>query len=187
MLTGEVDPSGRLPFSFPKKLSDSPAHSVGEYPGDDENVEYKEGILVGYRWFDTKQIEPRFPFGYGLSYTTFEFGRATADRTTMRGNQTIRLSIPVRNTGSRAGAEVVQLYISDPEASVERPSKELKGFRKVRLEPGEEKVVTFEIGRDALKFYDEASKGWKAEPGLFRAQIGASSRDIRQSMEFTLE
>ena len=187
VLTGAVNPSGRLPFTFPKKLSDSPAHSVGEYPGDDENVHYNEGILVGYRWFDTKQIDPLFPFGYGLSYTTFEFGRVSADRSTIRGSQTIRLSVPVKNTGSRAGAEVVQLYISDLDASVERPAKELKGFQKVQLEPGQEKVVTFEIGPDALKYYDEASEGWKADPGRFRALIGASSRDIRQSMEFTLE
>ncbi len=187
VLTGDVNPSGKLPFTFPKKLSDSPAHSVGEYPGDEENVEYKEGLLIGYRWFDTRQIEPQFCFGHGLSYTSFAYGEPTLDRTTLSGSRKIQVRVPVRNTGSRAGAEIVQLYISDPECSVERPAKELKGFQKIRLEPGQEKLVTFEIGREALAFYDETSKTWKAESGRFRALIGASSRDIRRTIEFRLE
>ena len=187
VLSGDVNPSGKLPFTFPKQLSDSPAHSIGEYPGNEQDVVYKEGILVGYRWFDSRKIEPQFCFGHGLSYTTFEYGKASVDRTALNGGGTIHLSVPIRNTGSREGAEVVQLYISDPECSVERPAKELKGFRKVRLQPGEQKTVTFDIATDALGYYDDATHSWKTEPGQFRALVGASSRDIRQTVEFTLE
>ena len=189
VLTGKVNPSGKLPFTFPVALEDGPVKTDRQYPGiRDENgnwqVYYDEGIYVGYRWYDTQGIPVLFPFGYGLSYTTFAYGEACAPKS-MRDKLTI--SIPVTNTGSVAGAEVVQLYIQDAEASVDRPSKELKGFEKVWLEPGETKTVRFTIGRDALSFFDPEKHEWVAEPGTFKALIGASSADIRSEASFELK
>ena len=190
VLTGKVNPSGKLPFTFPVALEDGPLKTERQYPGiQDENgnwqVYYDEGIYVGYRWYDTKEVPVLFPFGYGLSYTTFEYGQAKASSGVMKDKLTIR--IPVTNSGSVAGAEVVQLYIQDVEASVDRPAKELKGFEKVWLQPGETKTVSFSIDRDALSFFDADKHEWVAEPGKFKALVGASVADIRSEVSFKLK
>ena len=184
VLSGDVNPSGKLPFTFPYAMSDGPVFNEEQYPGiprEGENIideYYTEGVMVGYRWYDTRNVKPMFAFGHGLSYTTFEYGEAS-----MRGR---KVSVSVRNTGDVAGAEVVQLYISDPEASVERPAKELKGFKKVFLQPGESKTVTFEIPDSALSFFDAEQHKWVAEPGEFIAHVGSASDDIRTSIKFKL-
>ncbi len=185
VLFGKVNPSGKLPFTFPVRLEDNAAHALGEFPGGD-SVRYNEGIFVGYRWHEIREIEPLFPFGHGLSYTTFDYSnlRLSSDRMTADG--TISLQVDVTNTGSRPGAEVVQLYIGDEESLSERPIKELKGFEKVFLNPGETRSVTMTIDTDALKFYDDREHRWVAEPGKFSVHVGASSADIRLTGSFTL-
>jgi len=201
VLAGDANPSGKLPFTFPVKLEDSPAHRVGNYPGDPEdlaagkgkdqknpiNITYNEGIFVGYRWYDTKNIKPLFSFGHGLSYTTFEFGKAAADKTVMSQNDKITFSVTVKNTGTKAGAEVTQLYIKDVKSSVPRPEKELKGFEKVFLNPGETKTVTFTIDKSALSYFDAGKHDWTAEPGEFEALIGNASDNITTKVKFTLQ
>ena len=193
IIFGKVNPSGKLPMTFPVALEDNGAHALGAYPGVKRadspiiDLEYKEGVLVGYRWHDTKKIKPLFAFGHGLSYTDFEYGKATADRKDMTADETITFTIPVTNKGAKAGSEIVQLYISDPKASVMRPVKELKGFAKVELQPGETKDVTFTIGRDALSFFDADKHQWVAEPGQFVANIGAASDDIKSTVKFNLK
>lgn len=189
VLCGDVNPSGKLPFSFPAKLEDCGAHSFGEigYPGDGVKVEYKEDILVGYRWHDTKKIPARYPFGHGLSYTTFAYGKPALSAKTMTEGDELTLTIDVTNSGTREGKEVVQLYIGDDKATVLRPVKELKGFEKLALAPGETKQVTFTITADDLKYFDEATHSWKAEAGKFTAYVGSSSTDIRGKVKFTLE
>jgi beta-glucosidase len=188
VLTGEVNPSGKLPFSFPKKLTDNGAHSFDAlcYPGDSIKEVYKEDILVGYRWHDTKKIPALFPFGYGLSYTTFSFSKPTLSSTTITADSDITLTFTITNTGDREGKEVAQLYIGDDKASVLRPVKELKGFKKVDLKPGESTTVSFKISVDDLKFYDEKAAQWTAEPGSFKAYVGSSSTDIKSVSSFTL-
>lgn len=186
ILVGDVNPSGKLPFTFPVKLEDNGAHAMGEYPGGADET-YKEGILVGYRWADTKNIKPLFSFGHGLSYTTFEYGKVSVDKSEMSLNDKITFSVTVKNTGKREGAEVVQLYIRDVESSVERPYKELKGFQKVYLKAGESKVVKLTIDKEALSFFDAQKHDWVAEKGKFEAIIGSSSTDIRTKAEFTLK
>jgi beta-glucosidase len=181
ILFGDVNPSGKLPATFPKRWEDAAAY--GNYPGKDSAVKYAEGIYVGYRHFDAKGIEPLFPFGYGLSYTSFAYAGLKILKSKEK-DSTWTAKCTVKNTGSRAGAEIVQLYISDINASVDRPPKDLKGFQKVFLKPGEQRELTFRIGSSALAFYDTASHGWKVEPGTFKVMIGASSRDIRQEATF---
>ena len=190
VMTGKVNPSGKLPFTFPYVMSDGPVKTEEQYPGlpQDERfyqVYYSEGIYVGYRWYEAKEVKPMFPFGHGLSYTTFEYGQPMASSKTM--GKTLKIKVPVTNTGSVAGAEVVQLYIHDVEASVDRPVKELKGFDKVYLEPGQTKTVEFEIDRQALSFFDADKHEWVAEPGEFKALIAASSEDIRGEVSFRLK
>jgi len=189
VLAGEVNPSGKLPFTFPVKLADNSAHSFGaiSYPGDSINQVYKDDILVGYRWHDTKKIAPQFPFGYGLSYTTFVYGKATADNKKMTTDGKITVSIPVKNTGTVKGKEIVQLYINDQKSTEMRPEKELKAFDKIELNPGEEKVVSFTIDKTALQFYSDVKKDWVAEAGKFTVLIGASSRDIKAKVDFELQ
>lgn len=182
IIFGDVNPSGKLPMTFPQKLQDSPAHAVGEFPGKDKVVHYNEGILVGYRYFDTKKVEPLFAFGHGLSYTTFEFGNLTVAKATKGAV----VKFTLKNTGSVAGAEVAQVYVKDNEASVERPDKELKGFSKVFLQPGESKEVEITLGEDAFQFYDEVKKQWVVEPGKFTILVGSSSRDIKVTGEVAL-
>lgn len=191
VLMGDVNPSGKLPFTFPVRLEDSPAHCVGEYTGqrswETVDVEYKEGILVGYRWHDTKRIKPLFPFGHGLSYTTFRYGKATIDSSVMKADGKLTLTVPVTNAGNRSGAEVVQLYIRDVKSALPRPLKELKGFCKVTLQPGETRELTFTIDREALSYYDDNQSKWVAEPGKFEAIVAASATDIRSTVPFRLE
>ena len=192
VLVGDVNPSGKLPFTFPVRLEDVPAHQLGEYTGertqDTVNIKYNEGIFVGYRWADMqKEVKPLFPFGHGLSYTTFEYGKPTADAKTMTADGTLTVRVTVKNTGTREGQEVVQLYISDKKASLPRPVKELKGFQKIRLAPGEEKEVAFTIRKDALSFFDADKHEWVAEPGKFEAIIAASAADIKGKVPFELQ
>jgi beta-glucosidase len=169
VLLGDVNPSGRLPTTFPVRLEDVPA--MAWYAPSDGRVAYAEGVGVGYRGFEAAGTPPRYPFGHGLSYTTFAYGPIVADG--------LRVSVDVRNTGPRAGAEVVQLYVADVEASVPRPPKELKAFEKVALQPGESCTVRFELDERALSFWDERSRAWRAEPGEFEILVGPSSADIR--------
>ena len=185
VLLGDVNPSGKLPFTFPVKLTDNGAQALDAFPGTDQ-VTYKEGIFVGYRWAEEKHIKPLFAFGHGLSYTTFEYGKVTSDKKSMSASDQVTFSVKVKNTGSRAGEEVVQLYISDLKCSVPRPVKELKGFEKVSLQPNEEKTVTFTIDKSALSYFDAAKHDWVAEPGDFEALIGAASDDIKTKTLFTL-
>ncbi len=191
VITGRVNPSGRLPMSFPASLGQVPAHSLGTYPGtkrtdgtDIFDCNYAEGIFVGYRWLDREKQQPLFPFGHGLSYTTFKYGRATVDSRTVTTDGTLTVTVPVTNTGTREGQEVVQLYISDLKSSHPRPVKELKGFRKIRLKPGETAEVSFTVDRRALSYFDPDRHGWVCEPGRFEALVGASSRDIRSKVSF---
>ena len=183
---GKVNPSGKLPFSFPVKLEDSAPHALGAYDVADE-TEYKESIFVGYRWHDTRNIAPLFAFGHGLSYTTFGYSNVRADKSSMSSDGILKVSVDVTNTGSRQGKEVVQMYIGDEESSLPRPVKELKGFRKVDLAPGETATVTFEVEPEMLQFYDDVEGCWKSEPGKFTAYVGAASDDIRGTVEFELK
>lgn len=178
ILFGETNPSGKLPMTFPKKLEDIPAHNpaIGEYPGKDLVVHYNEGILVGYRYFDTKRVEPLFAFGHGLSYTTFVMENLKAEK---QGN-TVTVSVIVKNTGKVAGAEVVQIYVKDDQASVERPEKELKAFEKVFLQAGESKTISISLDETAFQFYSEEKKQWVLEPGAFSILVGNASRNITQ-------
>lgn len=188
VLSGQVNPSGKLPFSFPVKLTDNGAIHYGEqsYPGDSINQTYLEDILVGYRWHDTKKIPALYSFGYGLSYTTFAFGKAEISNSKMTEGGSVTVSISVKNTGDKAGKEVVQLYIKDKKSSLVRPEKELKGFQKVSLQPGEETTVHFTITAKELSFYNDQLHKWVAEPGYFEALIGASSTDIKGKVTFEL-
>jgi len=182
VLFGDVNPSGKLPATFPKKLSDSPAHQMGNYPGTDGTVTYAEGLLVGYRWFDTKNIEPLFPFGFGLSYTTFKYSNlklVTADNG-------VTAQFEIQNTGGVAGAEVAQVYVHQKNPSLMRPEKELKGFQKVFLQPGEKQTVVIFLGQNAFAFYDDAQKSWVAEQDTFAIKVGGSSRDLPLAAEFQL-
>ncbi len=186
VLFGDVSPSGKLPFTFPKQLEDSPAHYAGKaFPNPDRN-DYEEGIYVGYRWHESKNIQPLFAFGHGLSYTKFEYGQAKASCSTIGSKRSLKVRVPIKNIGKNAGAEVVQLYISDIECSLDRPKKELKGFEKVYLRPGETKTVTFNISEELLQYYDDTVGSWVSEPGEFEARIAAASDDIRGTVRFSL-
>ena len=192
VLAGDVNPSGKLPFTWYARLEDCGAHALGTYPGTwrpDHQIideEYKEGIYVGYRWTDKKGIKPTFAFGHGLSYTTFKVEGLTADKKQLTADEQITFTVKVTNTGDRAGAETVQLYIKDKKATVDRPMKELKAFQKVYLQPGESRNVTLTIGKDALSFYDEAAHAWKAEPGVFEALVGTASNKLSNNLSFIL-
>ena len=192
VISGKTNPSGKLPFSFPKRLEDNGAHSFGaeSYPGIEREgkspqQQYLEDILVGYRWHDTKKIPAMFRFGHGLSYTTFEYDKASLSSNLMEGDKSITVTVPVTNIGKVAGKEVVQLYIADEKSSLPRPLKELKGFKKVELNPSQTKVVKFEITPDDLKFFDDKAHEWIAEPGKFKVYIGSSSTDIKSTLQFS--
>ena len=192
VLAGDVNPSGKLPFTWYARLEDCGAHATGSYPGTwreahqiiDET--YKEDIFVGYRWTDKQQIKPLFPFGYGLSYTTFQVSNLRADKKEMTADDQLTITADVKNVGSLAGAEVLQLYISDTQSSLPRPVKELKGFKKVYLKPGETQQVSFIIDRSALSFYDEKTGAWTAEPGEFVAMVNNSSAPTKNHIRFIL-
>ncbi len=190
VLFGDVNPSGKLPLTFPKQLEDSPAHSTGNprnYPGDEEKkIYYDEGIYVGYRWFDKKEIEPLFPFGYGLSYTVFEYGSINLNRQSLgKPEEALLLEMEVTNSGERVGSEIVQVYARDIDSSVERPQQELVGFEKMQLNPGDTKTVSIAVKAEDLAFYDVSRHDWTIEEGEFKLSIGRSSRDIRAEVEFS--
>ena len=189
VLAGTVNPSGKLPFTFGEKLNDYGAHSFGSiaFPGDSIKEEYKEDILVGYRWFDTKKIKPLFPFGYGLSYSTFEYGKITTDKKTYGQDETIKVSFTLKNTGKVDGAEAVQVYASQPKASVMRPAKELKAFAKVFLKAGETQTVALEVKVKDLAFYNDKTKDWTVEPGEFVLRNAASSADVKSSVSIQVK
>jgi beta-glucosidase len=182
VLFGDVNPSGKLPETFPKRLEDNPSH--GFFPGENGRVSYGEGIYVGYRHYDTKGIEPLFPFGHGLSYTQFVYSDLTLKQ---ENDGSLRVALAVTNTGDRAGAETIQLYVRDVEASVDRPAKELKAFTKIQLLPGQMKQAELGLARDAFGFFSSARRNWVVEPGEFELLIGSSSRDIRLTDRLTLE
>ena len=198
VLVGDVNPSGKLPYTWVSSLEEVGAHALDTYPGTwrqeggaqtpgniiDE--EYKEGIYVGYRWADKEKTHPLFAFGHGLSYTTFTLTDLRMDKAEMTPEGNITFTVRVTNTGQRAGSETVQLYVHDVKSSVDRPYKELKGFQKVSLNPGESQDVSITIGRDALSFYDEETSSWKAEPGKFEALVGNASDNLRLKKSFTL-
>ena len=192
VLVGDVNPSGKLPFTFPVKLEDNAAYALGEYTGVRSdtviNIKYNESIFVGYRWADKqKKSKPLFAFGHGLSYTTFEYGKPVADAKTMSVDGKLTVKVTVKNTGSREGQEVVQLYIADKKSSLLRPLKELKGFKKIKLTPGESKEVSFVIDKEALSFFDDTKHAWIAEPGKFEAIIAASAADVKGVVPFELK
>ena len=179
VLFGDVNPSGKLPFTFPVSLEDVGAHATNTYGTEPGHCYYSEDIFVGYRWTEKKGLAPLFPFGHGLSYTTFAYGKPSADKKTMTADDTISFTVNVKNTGTREGQEVVQLYISDKKSSLPRPVKELKGFQKVFLRPGETKHVSVTLDRDAFQYFSEKKSDWVFESGEFEIWVGASSKDIR--------
>jgi len=187
VLMGDVNPSGKLPFTIPVSLKDNGATVMGDYPGDGKEETYKEDIFVGYRWADMQKAKPLFSFGHGLSYTTFAYGKVSADKKQLTADGEITFTLSVKNTGKRSGSEVVQLYISDLKSSLPRPIKELKGFKKIQLNAGEEQKVSFTISKEELSFFDDAKHSWIAEPGMFEALVGASSTDIRSKVSFELK
>ena len=193
VLAGDVNPSGKLPFTWYASLDQCGAHATKSYPGtwrEDYKIideEYKEGIYVGYRWTDSRKIKPLFAFGHGLSYTTFELGKVSANTQHLTPTTQMTLSVPVTNTGKVAGSETVQLYISPKDSKVARPVKELKAFQKVYLQPGETRNVTLTIGADALSYYDEATSQWRADAGKYEALIGTASDKLSTKYAFKLE
>jgi len=185
VLFGEVNPSGKLPYTFLRKLSDSPAHNWGEFPGKNGTVHYKEGIYVGYRYFDSRKVEPMFPFGYGLSYTKFEYSNLVTPHELKNNTEEFSVTFNLKNVGSYEGKEISQVYIREKESIVERPYKELKGFSKVLLKAGETKKVTIHLNKRAIQYYDPAKKQWVANPGKFEILVGGSSKDIQLKGETT--
>jgi beta-glucosidase len=186
VLLGKINPSGKLPWTMPKKIEDSPAHATNSFPGD-KTVNYAEGILVGYRWFDTKKIEPLYPFGYGLSYTTFAFDNAKTDKKSYAPNETIAVSVTVKNTGNVDGQEVVQLYSSKPDSKITRAAQELKGFQKVLVTAGKTETVTIQIPVIELAYYNVETKKWTVESGNYTLKLGSSSRDIKKEVVVTIK
>lgn len=186
ILFGDVNPSGRLPCTIPKRLEDSPAHALGAYPGTNGVEVYKEGLLVGYRWFDTKHIEPQFPFGYGLSYTTFKYSDLKLVVGDEPNSTIVSARFNIENTGNRAGAEVAQLYVHEDNPHLPRPEKELKGFKRVFLQPGEKQTVSIPLGQGAFGYYDPARKSWIAQRDRFKILVGGSLQDIQLKTHFIL-
>jgi beta-glucosidase len=189
VLAGDISPSGKLPTTIPKHIEDTPAYK--SYPGENGSVHYEEGVFVGYRWYDTHAIEPQYCFGHGLSYTTFaldspQLSDADLSISGLTGGDRLQVVVPVRNTGTRRGAEVVQCYVHDTESSVARPPQELKAFAKVWLDPGESADVTLELDRRAFAFWDVENDTWTVEPGAFELRIGTSSRAIAHRATITV-
>ena len=190
VLSGDVNPSGKLPYTWYQRLEDTGAHALNAFPGvwhPDRQIideEYKEGIFVGYRWADMKRVKPLFAFGHGLSYTSFEIGKVTADKQVVKGDETISFTVSVKNTGKKAGAETVQLYVTDQASTLPRPVKELKAFQKVFLLPGESREVTLTLDKRSLSFFDDRLQQWVAEDGEFEARIGNSSGNIIRKLPF---
>src|SRR5690606_8715054 len=186
VLLGTINPSGKLPWTMPKQLSDSPAHATNSFPGED-TVTYKEGILVGYRWFDTKNVEPLYPFGYGLSYSAFELANATANKKSYNDDETSTVTVDLKNAGKKDGKEVVQFDVSKADSTVERAAKELKGFNKVLVKAGNSEKVTIHVPVKELAYYDENSKGWVVEKGDYTFKLGNSSKNITQEVTVTIQ
>ncbi len=184
VLFGDTTPSGKLPQTFPRRTEDNPAYL--DFPGENGKIYYGEGLFVGYRYYEKKKIAPLFPFGFGLSYTTFDYSTLRLSAQEITPDDTLQVSVEITNTGERAGKEVVQLYIRDEQAKLQRPEKELKAFAKIQLEPGERKTVTLTVARDALAYYDDRAHEWVAEAGEFRVLVGSSSQDIRATATFML-
>ncbi|MDI1256171.1 MAG: glycoside hydrolase family 3 C-terminal domain-containing protein [Flavobacterium sp.] len=187
VLSGKEFPSGKLPFTMPVTLSQSPAHALGAYPGHDLKVNYDEDILVGYRWFDTKGIQPQYPFGYGMSYTSFEVNNTVTDKKVYGVNDEVTVKFNIKNTGKTNGAEVVQLYVGQTVSSVLRPKKELKGFDKIFLAPGERKTINLKVKIKDLAFYDDKTSSWKIEPGEFVIYVATSAKDIVSELPITVQ
>jgi beta-glucosidase len=175
VLFGKINPSGKLPVSFPKLLEDVPAHKLGDFPGKNGVAVYREDIFVGYRYYDTYKIAPQFEFGFGLSYTNFAYKNLKLSKA---ANGNVTATFTITNTGKIYGGEVAQLYVHKENSSIKRADKELKGFQKVFLQPGESKTVAVQLGQDAFQYYDEIKKGWSMEKGTYTIQIGGSSRNI---------
>ncbi len=186
VLFGDVNPSGKLPCTIAKRLEDSPAHALGDYPGTNGVEVYKEGLLVGYRWYDTKKIAPQFPFGYGLSYTTFKYSDLKLIKGEDSDQTIVTAQFDIENTGKVPGAEVAELYVHERKPDLFRPEKELKGFKRVFLQPGEKQTVAIPLDQTAFGYYDPAKKSWVAQKDRFNIQIGSSSRDIRLNAKFNL-
>jgi beta-glucosidase len=182
VLFGLVNPSGKLPTTFPVRLQDNPAYV--NYPGENGRVYYGEGIFVGYRYYEYKDLDPLFPFGFGLSYTQFEYDNVVLSTDRMKPGETLTASVNVTNVGPTKGKEIVQLYIRDSQSRLVRPLKELKGFTKIELLPGETRVVNFDIREDSLKYYDDELMEWVVEPGTFELFIGGSSHDLQVAARF---
>ncbi len=187
VLTGKINPSGKLPFTFPVSLDESPAFYLHTFPGDSLTAVYKEGILVGYRWYDTKNIAPLYPFGYGLSYTDFKYSGLKTDKKSYKNNDNIIITTKVKNTGKRAGKETVELYIGKPNSAVERAGKDLKAFKKIMVPAGKEVTVTLSVPVKSLAYYDEANSKWVLEPGNYNLMIGKSSRDIEATESINID
>jgi beta-glucosidase len=183
IIFGEVNPSGKLPVTFPRKLEDCPAHKLGEYPGNGTTVNYKDDIYVGYRYYDTYGTAPLFAFGHGLSYTSFEYGNLKVSAT---GKTKATVSFTLKNTGKMAGAEVAQVYVKQEKSNLPRPEKELKAFRKVFLQPGEQTTITLVLDQSAFQYYNDQLNKWVVEPGVFDILLGGSSRGISQSGKLSL-
>ena len=186
VLLGEVCPSGKLPFTFPVRLEDSAAHAVGEY-GTRGEVKYSEGILVGYRWHESKDIAPLFAFGHGLSYTTFTYSNARLSKEAVRRGESVVVSVDVTNSGSVDGAEVVQVYVGDVEAPVLRPEKELKGFEKVFVKAGQTERVKIVLPKEAFEYFDDKAHEWRADRGEFKIYVAAASDDVRATLDLKLK
>ena len=189
IISGDSNPSGKLPFTFPKKLSDNAAHHYGKisYPGDSINQEYKEGILVGYRWHDTKAIEPMFPFGFGLSYTDFSLSKIHTDKNSYSASDKLTVTCRVTNEGNYEGADVVQIYVGKPNSQVARAMKELKGFEKVFLKKGESRQISIDVTIDTLSYYDENTSAWTLEKGDYYVYVGNSSDRISKTIRINVE
>jgi beta-glucosidase len=186
VLLGNVNPSGKLPWTMPKKIEDSPAHATNSFPGG-KTASYDEGLLVGYRWFDTKKVAPLYPFGYGLSYTSFDIKKASADKNVYKENDTINVTVEVKNTGTVDGKEVVQLYMSKSDSKVTRAAQELKGFNKAMIKSGEIKNIIISVPVKELAYYNVEAKGWVVEKGEYLLKIGNSSRNISQELIVTIQ
>jgi beta-glucosidase len=186
VILGKVNPSGKLPWTMPKQLKDSPAHATNSFPGD-KAVNYAEGILIGYRWFDTKNVAPLYPFGYGLSYTTFALDNAKTDKDSYAQNDVIEVTVDVKNTGKVDGKEVVQMYTSKSDSKITRAAQELKGFKKADVKAGSSEKITIKVPVKELAYYDVAAKKWTVEPGKYTIKLGTSSRDIKKEINFTIK
>ena len=185
ILFGDENPSGKLPTTFPVRLEDNPAFI--NYPGENGKVRYGEGIFVGYRYYEKKNVSPLFPFGHGLSYTTFKYSNLRVSKKAITPDQTVNIKVDVANTGKVSGKEIVQLYVRDIKSTFARPEKELKAFKKIELNPQQTKTVTFTLDREAFWYFNSTMNVWATEAGEFEILVGSSSRDIRLSGNVTLE